>query len=625
MNHFFLWVGAPSTSEDAGRRLLGRFKAVGALSEIRGDNWSLISAPQRDGSGALEDKRVRQSTDPWSRIVAWFGHAWSASGPQPALESVDAADLSPDEMIKRLRAASDGVYALICGDPRTCEFAVASDCLGTFHIYFRRFEDGIAVSNSSALLAAVEPAAALDPQGVQEFCSSAVANEDRTLWQGVHKLRGGQILNVSERGRRIALLSQRPLLQAMRQADTPLEKAVPALYATMSKTIELLSRHGGRGPSFRHLPWAADLTGGNDSRALMAVLLSKRTPVVATVSGAPDHEDVVIGTRLALRAGLRHILRPAAGPLQADALFDALQLTDGEFDAIEFAAVAHVHRMHRNDGLQFSINGSYGETGRGYPWRLGPKGAFFPDRMAKALTSRAPVDAREQGQRRFKPAVPPDLFASSLRLDWSNHGAAMIQRLLEYAEGLPQCAQLDLVHVDLRMERWQGRIASSTNQLWPAVSPWGFRDSLRQLLTTSPLARRNSLLTRAFTAAYSPVLADELLFTGNPARPFTWSQAWKFLPAIGWYGKRARQKAAARFAPPSKDSLPCARRRQPHLCEHAEIRQWLSEPALAETNLFNRDALVAALDPQSGLDESAYTLWRRLVTLELALRRQKAA
>jgi hypothetical protein len=200
----------------------------------------------------------------------------------------------------------------------------------------------------------------------------------------------------------------------------------------------------------------------------------------------------------------------------------------------------------------------------------------------------------------------------------------MVRRLLEYAEGLPQCGQLDLLHVDLRMERWQGRIASSTNQLWPAISPWGFRDSLQQLLTTSPLARRNSLLTRALTATYSPLLADELLFTGNPARPFAWSQAWKFLPAIGWYGRRARQKMAARFTPHPKGSLPCARQRQPHLCEHAEIRRWLAEPALAETNLFNRDALGAALDAQRGLDEKAYVLWRRLLTLELALRRQKA-
>src|SRR5687768_9382846 len=98
MNHFFLWVGPPGTSDDAGRRLLGQFKAVGPISEIRGDNWSLISAPQRDGSGALEDRRVRPSPDQPPRIVAWFGHAWSTNGPQPALEAVDAANLSPSEM-----------------------------------------------------------------------------------------------------------------------------------------------------------------------------------------------------------------------------------------------------------------------------------------------------------------------------------------------------------------------------------------------------------------------------------------------------------------------------------------------------------------------------------------------
>ena len=627
MNHFFLWVGQPGEAEASGRRLLAHYKSIGPLSEVRGDAWSLISASQKDGSGALEDQRIRRSLPgAGDRVIAWFGHAWSPDGPLPAISSLDgAADLAPERMVERLRDGSDGVYALICANTHSGEFALGSDCLGTYHVYFRQFENGIAASNSSALLAGIAPVSNLDPQGVQEFCSLAVANEDRTIWQGVHKLRGGEILKIPPGGLAVQLVAHRPLLQALQHVDTSLADAVPAMHRCTSESIAMLARHGGRGGDFRDLPWVADLTGGNDSRALMAALLSNHIPVVSTVTGMPGNEDVVIGARLAEKVGIRHLPRSTAAALSPELFFDALRLTDGEFDAIEFAAVAAVHRMHREDGLQFSVNGSYGETGRGYPWRLGPKAVFFPDQLAGALSSRAPIDANEQGPRRFKSAVPANLFVPAARLDWQQHGAAMIRRLQGYTDGLPQCAQLDLVHVDLRMERWQGRIASSTNQLWPAVSPWGFRESLQQLLTTSPLARRNSLLTRAFTAAYAPALADELLFTGNPARPFTLGQALKFLPAIGWYAKRARQKMAARFMPPPPASLPSARLRQPLLCADPEIRRVLAEPALAQTGLFDCDALAAALDPETGRTEPGYTLWRRLLTLEMGLRMQRTA
>lgn len=622
MNHFLLWVGTPGSIEQTGRRLLTHFKTVGAVSESRGKGWSLISASQKDGSGAFEDERVRHSIPGLeNRSVAWFGHAWSAHGARPSFEALcEEPDITPQTMVERIRESSDGVYAVIIADTQTGDVALAADCLGTFHIYFRQFDDGLAASNSSALLAALPPKVAFDATGVQEFCSQAVANEDRSIWQSVRKLRGSQILHVSADGRKPVLIQHRPLLAGLGQVDVTLDLAVPAVYDAISKSISMLARHGGRGAVFQELPWVADLTGGNDSRALMAALLSNRVPVVSTVTGSPGSEDVVIGVRVAQLAGISSIVRAPAAPLRIEELFDSLRLTDGEFNAIEFAGIAKVHRSHRADGLQFSVNGSYGETGRGYPWRLGPKAVFLPDRLAGALSSKMPIDARAQGQKRFKASVPVELFKSSLRVDWEEHGGEMIQRLLNYADGLPQCAQLDLVHVDLRMERWQGRIASSTNQLWPAVSPWGFREPLLRLLSASPLARRNSLLTRAFTAAYAPALADEILFTGNPARPFTWGQALKFLPAVGWYGRRAGTKLAARFAPPTVSDLPTARMRQPHLCEHREIQRYLAEPALAETGLFSSDVLRTALNPDKGMSESGYTLWQRLLTLELALR-----
>jgi hypothetical protein len=624
MNHFLLWVGAEHPGVPELQGLMSGCKDVEDSPQVwRGEGWLLLCAAQRGALGAHATTRLRRAAGGGGPVrLGWFGHAWCSEGAHPSLRCLHhGMAMSAPEALADLRERSDGVFAALLFDDARHNIAIGSDLLGSFHVYYRALGEAVAVSNSSAMLAALPPATTLDPVGVQELCSLAVACEERTLWQGVQKLRGGSMLVIDTPTARTTLRAHRPLLAELSSIDAGLDDAVRGIDAAFADVLGRVAAHPGSGPERAGARWAADLTGGNDSRALMAALLRHGVPVAATVSGDADNEDVVIGARLAQIAGIPYIRRAPHGPVTPGELAASCALTDGEFDAVEFAAIAKVHRDHAADGLQISVNGSYGETGRGYPWRLGPKAVFMPDRLAARLATRSPIDAAAQGRDRFRPAVPADLFAADVRLPWSTHGQDMIARLLGYASDLPQCAQLDLVHVDLRMERWQGRIASSTNQLWPAVSPWGFQAVLRRVLTAHPLARRNSLLTRAFTARFAPELADELLFTGNPARPFEWRHAARFLPALGWYAKRARQKLAARGVRVEPPATPSAQVRQPLLCADPAFAAMLAQPALAETRLFDRNALAQTLAPAVPRSDAGYVLWRRLATLEFVWRR----
>lgn len=626
MNHFVLWVGPSPPGDPALQALMAACKDIDVIEVHRGAGWLLVTSRQRGALGAHAASRVRAASGGHaSRRLAWFGHAWCAEGASPSLRFLTGeGSADAREALADLRERSDGVFAALLFDDAGRRIAVGSDLLGSYHVYLRALRDAVVVSNSSALLAALPPAACLDPVGVQELCSLAVACENRTLWQGVEKLRGGRILLIDTAAPQAGQHPHRPLLTDLRSVDAGLGDALRDIDAAFAVVLPRIEAFTGSGQERTGANWAADLTGGNDSRALMAALLRHRVPVSATVSGDPDNEDVVIGSHLAQIAGIPLIRRALRGPITPEELAVSCALTDGEFDAIEFAAIAQVHRDHVADGLQISVNGSYGETGRGYPWRLGPKAALMPDRMAARLTRREPIDAAAQGRDRFRPAVPEGLFAGEVRLDWATHGQRMIERLLGYAGGLAQCAQLDLLHIDLRMERWQGRIASSTNQVWPATSPWGFQPVLRHVLTAHPLARRNSLLTRSFTARFAPALADELLFTGNPARPFEWRHAARFLPAVGWYARRARQKLAARGLRVQPPPAPSAQLRQPLLCADPAFAAMLAQPALLDTGLFDADALVQALAPGAPRTEAQYVLWRRLATLELLWRRHRA-
>lgn len=265
--------------------------------------------------------------DPTHRL-----HAWSKSdGAQHCFRLIQESsdNLSIFKLAECIRENTDGVYSFALIDESSQMLAVASDLLGSFHVYFRYFSEGIALSNSSALLAALKPLSDLDPLGILEFCSNAVANEDRTIWRSVKKLRGSQILKIDTRHGRFELIAHRPLLAVLNEISEYEDDPVPDVFESISDVLCLLYRSGGRDSKLRKLLWAADLTGGNDSRALMAAIVANHINVGSTVSGAPYDPDVQIGKRLADQLGIRHYPRSLPGPVAKAEFLEALSLTDG--------------------------------------------------------------------------------------------------------------------------------------------------------------------------------------------------------------------------------------------------------------------------------------------------------
>jgi hypothetical protein len=567
-----------------------------------------------------------------SKKLFWFGHAWSQSdGSQPAFSLLERkADSLPNiKLVELTREKSDGVFALALIDETNDELIVASDANGSFHIYYRELPGGIAISNSSALLAGLPPQASLDPMGLQELCSNSVANEDRTIWSSVRKLRSGQILKTNLGNPRIELIGHRPLLSALDAIRDYTAQPATDLFDSISAVLLMLEREGGRGREFCGVPWAADLTGGNDSRALMAAIVANHIHIASTVSGPPSDPDVQIGERLAKRLGIVHFTRAPPGPVTPAQFFDVLKLTDGEFDAVEYSTVAAVHRQHIRDGLQFSVNGTYGELARGHAFRLGLPGMLFPDRMASTLKAREPLTLDHPSIDRWNQLCslknPANLFSAEAQASCSNYFTGIFGRMMAYAGHLPQHAQLDLIHTDLRIERWLGRLQSCTNQLWPAITPWGFQAPLTRIMTTSPTDRRSGLLTRQFTFQYSPILGKEPLYTGNPAMPFSLRYAHKFLPVVPYFADRAWQRVASKFHFGEAEQAPSARIRQPLLCADPEIKRWLTEPLLASSGLFDNDALLRLLSPDQPQSSRMHQLWCRLLTVEAVLRLQGAS
>ena len=217
-----------------------------------------------------------------------------------------------------------------------------------------------------------------------------------------------------------------------------------------------------------------------------------------------------------------------------DELQKSLALADGEYDLVEYAQIRENH-CRLAPQFEISINGSFGEVARGYWWEL----------LLPRLGARGPLDARKVARLRYG-AQPFDasIFPPADRLDVIAHFTGVIERTNAGLDGFPNTFQMDHAYLMMRMQRWQGRIASSTNQIWPCLSPFLFRSVLETMLRTRALLRWRSLLVRKMLARFQPEMAAYPLEHGFPAEPTTWKNFYRFWPLASYFGRKVAGKLA---------------------------------------------------------------------------------
>jgi hypothetical protein len=362
-----------------------------------------------------------------------------------------------------------------------------TDIVGSCHSFVRQREGWTAISNSSLLLASLGETQ-LDLVAAQEFLAGGIVYENRTLFSDVRKLSAGTIYRFEGP----ALTEERRYWSVSGLTPDSLsgDRAVGALAEEI--------RAGAR-RIYRIYPRiVCDLTGGYDSRTLAAGLRSAGIPLSATVSGPVQSPDVRVSKALARIADISHRLFEPAAVATHDQVRKAVQLADGEYDAVEYARVLEVSSSLARD-FEISLNGSFGEVGRGYWWEI-----LFP------RTGRGePLDAGAVARLRYQPrGFDPGGFPSRERINLPEHYAGIVARCLKGLDRSPNTFQLDFTYLNLRMQRWQGRIASTTNQVWPCLSPFMFRSILEIMLQTSHRDRRRSLLVRRLLPLLDKTFAE---------------------------------------------------------------------------------------------------------------------
>lgn len=575
---------------------LNTFKQISANGHNVCDFATLAIAPASDGQAIP----VERSGDNKTWIVAlgtWL--------PIPASRGADThwmLDTYKRDGITALSRRIQGIYVVIIGDNENHFIHVITDRCGSLHVFYRTTPDGYAVCTSSAALANTSP---LDPLAVHEFIATGVIYEDRTLYKEVRKLPPATIATFSSGELSFECYWNSSEIQAESIACID---AADAVHASLTRVLGAL-------PESKQ-PLVSDLTGGYDSRLLLTGLLKAGARFETTVSGTENHPDVVVAKQIAQQLGICHGHVVSEEQLDGDAFLSAVRITDGEYDAFDYARILLIHR-DLSTRYAMSLNGSFGELARGYWWEL-----LWP-----RLGKRVPLDLSMIARKRFA-AAPYDrsIFVGEADIPLAEHMAEVLKRAESSAKDLPNTTQLDWAYYTLRMQRWQGRIASSTNQIWRSISPISFSEVLDPILATKASGRFGSLLARTIFERHAPQLAAIPLEHGYPPCRITPLNIWKFAPLANYYAKKVREKLTQRIgnhAKPTKQSpgpLPSLRESNARLFAECGLDEWLAEPLLMETGLFDANRLRTMLNPNRRISGTAIEQWRRLVTLEALLR-----
>jgi len=552
---------------------------------------SAAAFPRMNGSGTPIVKDAASGS--WLIAAGtWFHRNGLRSGNEAALLE-RYLEIGSEALAQEL----EGFFALVIGDGRSREVQVLTDLVGSCHCFARSWEHGTALSTSSFVLAALAPAG-LDPVGCQEFLRTGIVYEDRTLFRGVRKLGPATIHRFSASN---APRETRYWSTARLEPDR--FKGADAVARVREALVHSAQRVASAFPK----P-VCDLTGGYDSRGVVSAFLRAGASFETVVSGAADSPDVVVSENLAQLAGIRHTRSSGTEPVAWEQVKRAFTVTDGEYDLVEYGRILRNHEklLERFD---ISINGSFGELARGYWWEL----------LLPRVGARRRLDAPRVAARRFAAGASDLLpFPSEWALDLVSHFTGIIERANSGLEGFPNTSQMDNTYLTLRMQRWQGRIASSTDQLWPCLSLFLLRPVLETILQVPARQRRGSAFARRLLLDLNPTLANAPLEHGYPPLPVTWKTLHRFWPVPIHYGKRVRDKILPRRRPAavgSADPGPPSVR----FGSVEEVRDLMQPDGMRLGALVGGETLTRFL--RSPLWGSAYEqMWARVLTLEYTLR-----
>jgi asparagine synthetase B (glutamine-hydrolysing) len=409
-----------------------------------------------------------------SGVTAFTGYAWPRRGSWRP-DGSWAAQLSTYLRRHPLTEGTDellGLFTVISLDSAG-HGVVASDPLGLSLIYWGENRD-FAVLSSRAHLAAriltgrTDPPR--DPLGASwlAFTGSFVVGS-KTGFDGVEVVPAESFVEIdAEHGARIRRTGRRP----WRFAGRP-DRTAPELISELRDDIATSIRAARAMPVCRHI---AELTGGKDSRLVLAVLLEEGLAgeFDFRTFGTPDLPDVTVAKQIAATFGLQH----QVGPDDEERARRQAQVA--AMDALREGSTSDHEILQRVHVGSWSGMRSVGNSKAG--------GAPHGDRVVvsglcgEALRTNYPGTAKLTSVDQLDRLITvywPFGVAGILRPDAREYYERELRRVMfeHYTEGDAPQDLVDAFYIRNRLRRWFGtsQEMDEQNLVCPLYSPFGIR------------------------------------------------------------------------------------------------------------------------------------------------------
>jgi hypothetical protein len=248
-------------------------------------------------------------------------------------------------------------------------------------------------------------------------------------------------------------------------------------------------------------PLGSALTGGRDTRVLLALSRAAHADVGFYTSGSPEHVDVRIACRLAERFDLRHrVVRPSP-PTDLDAWARQTTAFVARTDGLSPIAAISDHLDHdaTPERLGLELWGGAGEIGRTPMW------------LGRSLAAIGPVARRshELQRRMAQRAIqdPPGLLAPEaveLARTWLDGFVAT-----RHAEGWPAEAITQTAYAFGRVRHWTARGVRRAAATTDLFSPFATEGFVAHCLSLPAEARYVEQPHRRLIAACAPEVHTE--------------------------------------------------------------------------------------------------------------------
>lgn len=318
---------------------------------VRAAGWRLDLFDNASGNGVHRHRTGQDRVLASVGLFLYGGHAGAE-----ALAACDADRRAGRDW----RSRTHGHFTLLDIGPDRIE--LLCDGAGAHKLYHDR--DRHRFSNSFLALLACEPAPRFDRLGVYHYAFNGALHGDRTLIEGIAQApAGSKIALAAETGATDLPSLVRPGPEI---ADIGMAEAVDLCLAPLRGTIGDLGR-ATRGKV------RLSMSGGFDSRLLLALMIEAGIRPELYVYGGPDDTDVRVARAVAAHEGLviRHVDKslgepPAPADMPAIlernlAMFDGWK-NDGLFDNGNDAP----DRMSRHEDGFVPVNGGLGEIFRNF-------------------------------------------------------------------------------------------------------------------------------------------------------------------------------------------------------------------------------------------------------------------